>query len=200
MHAFERDLYSESNIARLSWTLKHSVHKMKHVRMGGIASTKRSEPNQMHIADPINDASLQHTANWLGYGGLIPFLVLTPASLLDAHHAWTWSDALFAYGAIILSFIGALHWGFAMVLPGLDASRRVRTLIWSVVPALIAWPALLLAPAEAAALMISGFVLHYVQDRRLVRIAALPSWYLPLRLRLSAVACISLSLGSFVRL
>ena len=67
-------------------------------------------------------------------------------------------------------------------------------------PALIAWPALLLAPAEAAALMISGFVLHYVQDRRLVRIAALPSWYLPLRLRLSAVACISLSLGSFVRL
>ena len=200
MHAFERDLYSESNIARLSWTLKHSVHKMKHARMGGIASTKRSEPNQMHIADPINDASLQHTANWLGYGGLIPFLVLTPASLLDAHHAWTWSDALFAYGAIILSFIGALHWGFAMVLPGLDASRRVRTLIWSVVPALIAWPALLLAPAEAAALMVSGFVLHYVQDRRLARIAALPSWYLPLRLRLSVVACISLSLGSFVRL
>ena len=101
---------------------------------------------------------------------------------------------------VILSFIGALHWGFAMVLPGLDASRRVRTLIWSVVPALIAWPALLLAPAEAAPLMVIGFVLHYVQDRRLARIAALPSWYLPLRLRLSVVACISLSLGSFVPL
>ena len=48
--------------------------------------------------------------------------------------------------------------------------------------------------------MVSGFVLHYVQDRRLARIAALPSWYLPLRLRLSVVACISLSLGSFVPL
>ena len=145
-----KNSYSGSNIALLSWTLKRSVHKMKHARMGGDASQKRTEFNQMHNADPINDASIRRTANWLGYGGLIPFLVLTPASLFDAHHAWTWSDALFAYGAVILSFIGALHWGFAMVLPGLDASRRVRTLIWSVVPALIAWPALLLAPAEAA--------------------------------------------------
>ena len=195
-----KDSYSGSNIAHLSWTLKRSVLKMKHAHLSGIVPTKRSEFNQMHNADPINDTSIRRTANWLGYGGLIPFLVLTPASLFDAHHAWTWSDALFAYGAVILSFIGALHWGFAMALPGLDASRRVRTLIWSVVPALIAWPALLLAPAEAAALMVIGFVLHYVQDRRLARIAALPSWYLPLRLRLSAVACISLSLGSFVRL
>lgn len=147
---------------------------------------------------PLPD-SVRRTANRLGYAGLIPFVVLAPASLLDAHHGITWSDALFAYGAVILSFVCALHWGFAMALPGLDESRRVRSLLWSVVPSLIAWPALLLVPSDAAVLLVLGFVLHYVQDRRLAREAALPEWYLPLRLRLTTVACIALSAGAFVQ-
>ena len=148
---------------------------------------------------PLPD-SVRRTANRLGYAGLIPFVVLAPASLLDAHHGITWSDALFAYGAVILSFVCALHWGFAMALPGLDDARRRRTMLWSVVPSLIAWPALLLVPMEAAALLVTGFVLHYLQDRRLARHAELPAWYLPLRLRLTAVACISLIAGAFVTL
>ena len=104
--------------------------------------------------------SVRRTANRLGYAGLIPFVVLAPSSLLDAHHGITWSDALFAYGAVILSFVCALHWGFAMALPGLDEARRVRTVLWSVVPSLMAWPALLLVPMEAAVLLVTGFVLH----------------------------------------
>ena len=109
---------------------------------------------------PALPDSLRRTARWLGYGGLIPFLVLAPVSLLDSHHGFTWSDALFAYGAVILSFVCALHWGFAMALPGLDEARRVRTVLWSVVPSLMAWPALLLVPMEAAVLLVTGFVLH----------------------------------------
>ena len=101
---------------------------------------------------PLPD-SVRRTANRLGYAGLIPFVVLAPASLLDAHHGITWSDALFAYGAVILSFVCALHWGFAMALPGLDERTRVRSLLWSVVPSLIAWPALLLVPSDAAVLL-----------------------------------------------
>jgi hypothetical protein len=147
--------------------------------------------------------SLRRTARWLGYGGLIPFIVLAAVSLLDSHHDFTWSDALYAYGAVILSFVCALHWGFAMALPGLDEARRVRTMLWSVVPSLIAWPALMLVPMEAAVLLVTGFVLHYVQDRRLARLArhaALPDWYLPLRLQLTVVACLSLIAGAFVPL
>ncbi|MBL8462897.1 MAG: DUF3429 domain-containing protein, partial [Thauera sp.] len=114
-------------------------------------------------------------------------------------HGITWSDALFAYGAVILSFVCALHWGFAMALPGLDERTRVRSLLWSVVPSQIAWPALLLVPSDAAVLLVLGFVLHYVQDRRLARVAGLPEWYLPLRLRLTTVACIALISGAFVQ-
>jgi len=142
-----------------------------------------------------NPVALPRTVAWLGYGGLIPFLVLMPASLLDHHHGAVWSDALYAYGAIILSFIGALHWGLAMSLPELTERQRSAWFAWSVVPALIAWPAVLFSPPLAAPLLVVGFIAHYLQDRRLARQATLPGWYLPLRLRLSSVAVVCLIAG-----
>ncbi len=142
-----------------------------------------------------NPVALPRTVAWLGYGGLLPFLVLMPASLLDHHHGAVWSDALYAYGAIILSFIGALHWGLAMSLPELTERQRSAWFAWSVVPALIAWPAVLFSPPLAAPLLVVGFIAHYLQDRRLARQATLPGWYLPLRLRLSSVAVVCLVAG-----
>ena len=132
---------------------------------------------------------------WLGYGGLLPFLALASASWLDQHHGLLWSDALFAYGAIILSFVGALHWGLAMSLPGLTERQRSACFAWSVVPALLAWPALMLPAPLAASLLVAGFIAHYLQDSRLARRTALPSWYLPLRQRLSGIAIICLLAG-----
>ena len=148
----------------------------------------------MPEAQPV---PMPRTVAWLGYGGLIPFLALTPASLLDLRHAALWSSALYAYGATILSFIGALHWGLAMSLPELSGDERAARYAWSVVPALIAWPATLLSPALAAPLLVAGFIAHYLQDRRLARQARLPGWYLPLRMRLSSVACLCLVAGTF---
>lgn len=142
-------------------------------------------------------AALPRTVAWLGYGGLIPFLILPPASLLDQQHGAVWSDALYAYGAIILSFIGALHWGLAMSLPELSERQRSTWFSWSVVPALIAWPAVLFSPPLATPLLVFGFIAHYLQDRRLAGQTPLPGWYLPLRLRLSSVAVVSLVAGVF---
>ena len=144
-----------------------------------------------------NPVARPRTVAWLGYGGLLPFLALTPASLLDHHHGVVWSDALYAYGAIILSFIGALHWGLAMSLPELTERQRSACFAWSVVPALIAWPAVLFSPPLAAPLLVVGFIAHYLQDRRLARQATLPGWYLPLRLRLTSVAVVCLVAGVF---
>jgi Protein of unknown function (DUF3429) len=63
---------------------------------------------------------------WLGYGGLLPFIGLAVLIGVDAHHATLWSDALVGYGAVILSFVGALHWGFAMSMPALDPGLAGR--------------------------------------------------------------------------
>lgn len=127
----------------------------------------------------------------LGYGGLLPFIGLAAASLLGVSPGAT-ARALLAYGAVILSFVGALHWAFAMVLPQLPESRRGWMYAWSTVPALLAWPALLLEPRVGSVILVVAFAIHYLQDRRLVALATLPSWYLPLRLRLSTVAVLCL--------
>ncbi|RDE49742.1 MAG: DUF3429 domain-containing protein [Candidatus Accumulibacter meliphilus] len=149
------------------------------------------------LANPSLPNPIPRSAALLGYGGLLPFLLLAPASLFDPHHAMIWSDALLAYGAVILTFVGALHWGFAMALTDLSASRRTRCFAWSVAPALLAWSALLFSPVLASVLLVSGFLTHYWQDRFLVAASHLPTWYLPLRFRLTVVACLCLTAGAF---
>lgn len=127
----------------------------------------------------------------LGYGGLVPFVGLAAASLLEVQPQLA-QQALLAYGAVILSFVGALHWAFAMMLDSLTDRQRAWMYAWSTLPALLAWPALLLEPRVGSVILVASFAMHYVQDRRLVARASLPRWYLPLRLRLSAVATLCL--------
>ena len=51
-------------------------------------------------------------ARMLGYGGLLPFLFLAGAVVLGIRLPLAPAPSLLVgYGAIILSFIGALHWG-----------------------------------------------------------------------------------------
>ena len=73
----------------------------------------------------------------------------------------------------------------------------VQTCALPILPALIAWPAMMLSPPLAGPILIFGFAAHYWQDRQLDAIAQLPAWYLPLRFRLTAVACLCLAAGSF---
>ncbi|PLX77267.1 MAG: DUF3429 domain-containing protein [Azoarcus sp.] len=132
---------------------------------------------------------------WLGYGGLLPFVMLTALLAVDVDGGAFFREALIGYGAVILSFVGALHWGFAMALPTLTAPQRTEAFVWSTVPALLAWPATWLVGSVAVPVLVCGFIAHYVQDLRLARRAELPVWYLPLRLQLSVVACACLSVS-----
>jgi hypothetical protein len=145
----------------------------------------------------LNPASPPSTVAWLGYGGLIPFVVLAAVAVVGGDYAGFCSYALIAYGAVILSFVGAVHWGIALTRAELSDPHRNAAWIWSVVPALLAWLALLIAPVAAAVVLVVGFVAQYLQDRRLARRSSVPLWYLPLRLKLTSVACACLAAGAF---
>ncbi len=134
----------------------------------------------------------------LGYGGLLPFIGLTCLIGLDPAHSALWHRALWAYSAVILSFVGALHWGFAMLGLTVGAQQRSSWYVWSVIPALLAWVALLLPSLFASVLLGVGFVAHYIRDIGVVRSTNLPEWYLPLRRRLSLIAVISIVAGGWV--
>jgi len=134
---------------------------------------------------------------WLGYGGLLPFIGLAIAGVVDPLHSPRYAQALMGYGAVILSFVGALHWGFAMTAGAARAQAHRRAFVWSVMPALMAWAAIVLQGAGGVLILVAGFLLQLSQDVRLARPAALARWYLPLRWRLTVVAvgCLVVGLG-----
>jgi hypothetical protein len=141
--------------------------------------------------DPI-----PRTAFWLGAGGLLPFVVLTSALYALPDH--TRPQLLFwlsAYAAVILSFVGALHWGIALVHAQMREAERTLYMAWSVVPALAGWVSLLLPVKTGLLLMAATFAVHFAADFQLVQRFTVPPWYLRLRGGLTAVVVLCLLLA-----
>lgn len=127
-------------------------------------------------------------AQGLGFGGLIPFIALGLASwLAPVVHQAEILRTLLAYAATIASFVGALHWGAAMHRTDQNATPL---LIWGVVPSLVAWLSLL-APSDKGLLVLATMlVVCFVVDRAVYPRLGLSAW-LPMRLKLTAIAALS---------
>lgn len=133
-------------------------------------------------------------AQWFGYVGLLPFVVATAVLAIGADEWHDWArQALLGYGAVILGFLGAVHWGLALREPPLLHLRHYFG--WGVLPALVGWLALLLPPRPGIGLLIAGYALQYAADRHATVQDALPVWYERLRLRLSKVVLVSLAVA-----
>lgn len=143
---------------------------------------------------PFNAAQPPRLAILLGYAGLIPFIsgaigiwITPPAWRTDV------LTALLHYAAVILAFMGAIHWGLAMARERQDDAAH-RQLGLSVLPALLGWLAISsgLSALLALALLISGFIGLYLADVHAVKLELAPRWYTALRKPLTAVVLISL--------
>lgn len=88
--------------------------------------------------------ALPKMALYLGYGGLIPFVALSVCVIVGydiqgflSISAETW---LAIYAAVIISFLGAIHWGVVIAMPNiLSESEANSLLVYSIVPSLLAW-------------------------------------------------------------
>jgi hypothetical protein len=144
-----------------------------------------------------------NTPKLLGYLGLLPFLALILLLLLEPHHQAFYRGALISYSAVILTFVGALFWSFAMQMHSLNQQTRRSLYIWSVLPSLVGWLALLLQGLsnnlEPFIMIVLAFffILALWRDVLLVKVAALPEWYLPLRKTLTCVVVGCLVLAVF---
>lgn len=123
----------------------------------------------------------------LGYLGLLPILLSTTLIFFDSHHVMLWRNLLLTYAVVILSFLGALHWAFAMSIENLTIEKRHAMLIWSVTPSLVAWAALFLPQTFGLLLLSCFFVFALLMDIKLAQLSRLPAWYLPMRFRLTIV-------------
>ena len=133
----------------------------------------------------------------LGYAGLIPFVAAAALALLGPAPWWSFaSAALAAYGATILSFLGAVHWGLALRAPPAEGGAEWPRLGLGVAPALVAWAALLLPARPGLALLAAGVVAVAAVETLAARRGLLPRNYLALRWQLSLGAGACLLLGA----
>lgn len=125
-------------------------------------------------------------AFWLGLAGLVPFLTLAGATLAGL----PWGGwALAAYGATILAFLGAVHWGLALAAPAPGPGR----FLLGVVPQLVGWVALLLPLRPGLALLAVAMLVTAAVESLAARAGLVPVGYLRLRwvLSVGAAACLA---------
>lgn len=93
--------------------------------------------------------------------------------------------AFVGYGACIVSFLGAVHWGAAMVAPVPSPASRF---VASVLPSLAGWAAMRSQDSPSTApgaaldrlpivILAGSFFAMYAYDEMAVRVRRLPAWY-----------------------
>lgn len=132
----------------------------------------------------------------LGVAGIIPFLAMAVGSFAAEPGAAVFAiNAGLLYGAVILSFLGGVHWGRA--LAGDAVTPSWSRLGWAVTPSLIGWACAFMPDAILALLLfVFGFALAFFVDVRAVRAGLFPDWYGTLRkiLSIAVLACFLVTL------
>lgn len=140
----------------------------------------------------------------LGIAGILPFAAFgiaavgtTPDSALIA------ARGLVGYGAVILAFLGGVHWGFTLDEPELARFVRAR-LTLGVVPSLIGWAAILVSlvaePAISLAILVAGFIATVVVEWRGHKLGLVSGGYMLMRWGISIVVIALLTAVLVVRL
>ena len=120
----------------------------------------------------------------LGYLGLIPFMFGAVTALLSQELVSLAFQAFILYSLAILSFMGGVHWGLALI----TGTRQSTRLLISVVPVVAAWICLIALPAPLTlAVLGGGFIAQWFIDRPILAELPIPSWYLEMRPRLAYV-------------
>jgi len=146
----------------------------------------------LHSADfealSITTSLISNTKNLvlaLGYAGIIPFIFFSLLAFFSDFHSWA-IKANLAYGAVIFTFIGAIHWGRLLPFFSSDLTRKDKIiLVISVLPSLLAWAILIdfFNPASSLCILISGFMAMCAFEGSLKTYTS--AWYRKMRMQLS---------------
>ena len=144
------------------------------------------------------DNNVPPSAAWLGGLGALPFIGLAGAApFLDSAPRLFVVHALVAYGAVILSFLGGIHWGLAIASQSNADHPELRTrLILSVVTSLAAWVALLFPEKTGLLTLAAAIAAMLWVDIRATRAGHAPQWYPKLRIPLTCVVVAALLFGA----
>ncbi|MCG7895198.1 MAG: DUF3429 domain-containing protein [Candidatus Thiodiazotropha taylori] len=121
-----------------------------------------------------------------GFGGVLPFLLAAAGLHITSGEFDTFfAHAFLAYGAVILSFIGAVHWGFILKTEQVEQAGKLLAI--GVIPSLVGWGGLLLPPLYTLILFTFAFPSLFIYERFTQIGSLLPEWYMKLRLQLTII-------------
>jgi len=139
-------------------------------------------------------------AQVLTYLGAIPFVlaVLVAINIHISYPEILGGDIAYAafkakalahsYAVVILSFLAGIQWGISL---GEQVTRRLY--IVSNVIALVAWFSLMVfAQSEGLMVVLSGFIVALWIDQKAYKRRMIPEWFWKLRIKATAIVCISL--------
>ncbi|MFK7816607.1 MAG: DUF3429 domain-containing protein [Gammaproteobacteria bacterium] len=133
----------------------------------------------------------QHaTPRQLGYLGLLPFMVSGLLAWIPEYHHFA-IKSITIYAAVIVTFIGGVHWGLAMQASKTSNDRDDPSIrnqfIFSVIPSLVAWLAVIMAQPYTLIILAICFVSFWYWEKTTYN-KALENWYITLRNQLTLVA------------
>jgi Protein of unknown function (DUF3429) len=150
-------------------------------------------PRPEHLTPPQNHPG--ELARKLGYAGLIPFVggtlfVWLLAGRIEQAPFIFLVNGITTYAALIISFLGGLHWGLVM-RDANEHQAEVRKALWiGVSYSLLAWLAVSMPPHAGLVVLGALLVGCYVNDRKLYPLLGANDW-LQIRFRLTVVASLS---------
>lgn len=134
------------------------------------------------MSEQTEAVRLEQMGTRLGYLGLVPFVIGAVVALVSEELAAFALQAFILYSLGILSFMGGIHWGLALVM----GTKQSMRLLVSVVPVLIAWGCLLALPAHLSIAVLGGlYIAQWFVDRPIFDELPIPPWYVEMRPRLA---------------
>ncbi|KIJ44299.1 hypothetical protein M422DRAFT_168276 [Sphaerobolus stellatus SS14] len=174
---------------------------------GNVSLSQSKEPGGesfLGITSLIASTVPSHILN-MGLAGALPYVVTSMSSAYFAHQAGMAANGLLTsldpavamtllqdclhiqvtYGAVLLSFAGALHWGMEMA--GYNGQKGYPRLMLGAVPVMYAWSTLALDPVNALMAQWLGFTGLWWADMRATSAGWTPKWYSQYRFYLSVL-------------
>ncbi|KAI3537886.1 hypothetical protein CSPX01_09879 [Colletotrichum filicis] len=169
------------------------------------------------VKDTFNLSEVPREPYLLGLAGTLPYLATSlstvylswdlnlewPSTSTFANHIYMnhdsaqyWLSLLepiqLGYGAIIISFLGAVHWGMEYAEKTPHPTRTKFRYGMGVVAPMIAWPSLLMPVEYALTSQFAAFTFLYLADTRAKNKGWTPQWYGIYRFVLTAIVGVSI--------
>lgn len=130
---------------------------------------------------------------------VLPFVGLSIGLYFHSDNGTILLDLLFSYAALVLSFLGGIHWGMAVMHAQKDHPHAARLMyVGSIFTVAVSW-GILFVPDMNNRLLSFAFLYAaaWGSDRLLLRYGIIPLWYYNLRSIATPIVVVSMYVAYF---